>query len=121
RVVYGRDSTASFHGCTPLTNAAELTGNIAIFHRGECPFAVKALAGQAAGAIAVLVANNDLYGPAPMGGTEPTLTIPALGIGLDDSLAFHGDNRFISIGHDPEERAGTTRGMVRMGAATYES
>lgn len=116
RVVYGRDSDFSFHDCTPLINAAELAGNIAIFDRGECTFATRALAGQAAGAIAVLVANNDLYGPSPMGGTDP-----ALGIGLDDSIAFNDDNMTISLGHAADDLAGTTRGKVRMGAATYDT
>lgn len=45
-------------GCSPLTNAAAVTGNIALIDRGTCGFQIKANNAQAAGAIGVIIANN---------------------------------------------------------------
>src|SRR6202035_1661231 len=45
-------------GCTALTNAAAVAGNIAIVDRGTCGFIVKVQNAQAAGAIGVIVVNN---------------------------------------------------------------
>ncbi len=74
-------------GCSPLTNAAAIAGNIALIDRGTCGFQVKANNAQAAGAIAVLIANNVVGDPYPisMGATGTTaVTIPALFISLAD-------------------------------------
>ena len=70
-------------GCTALVNGAALAGNIALVDRGTCTFAVKALAAQAAGATAVLIANN-VAGLQPPGGADPSLTIPVVGISQAD-------------------------------------
>jgi hypothetical protein len=65
--------------CTPLTNAAAVAGKIALVDRGTCTFVVKTLNAQAAGAIAVIVANNAAADPPPgMAGTDPTITVPAI-------------------------------------------
>ena len=45
-------------GCSPLTNAAAVAGNIALIDRGTCGFIVKVKNAQNAGAIAVIIANN---------------------------------------------------------------
>lgn len=67
-------------GCeTPFVNAAAVSGRIALIERGFCNFTVKAANAQAAGAVGVLVMNNTTGLP-PMGGVDPTITIPALGI-----------------------------------------
>ena len=42
-----------------LTNAAELTGKVAVVRRGGCMFSEKARRAQAAGAEALLVVNTD--------------------------------------------------------------
>jgi Zn-dependent metalloprotease len=68
--------------CSPLTNAAEVAGNIALADRGTCGFAVKVKNAQNAGAIAVVIGNNAVGPPAPMGGVDPTITIPSVMIGL---------------------------------------
>jgi hypothetical protein len=52
--------------CGPITNIAEVSGNIALVDRGSCTFTSKALAAQAAGAIAVIIANN-VAGDTPIG------------------------------------------------------
>ncbi len=70
-------------GCTPLVNAAAVAGNIALIDRGTCTFVLKAQAAQAAGAIAVIIANNAAGALAP-GGTDPSITIPVVGITLAD-------------------------------------
>jgi hypothetical protein len=74
-------------GCTgPLSGVA---GRIAIIDRGSCNFTVKAANAQAAGATGVVVANNQ-GGSAifTMGGTDTTITIPAVMIGQTDGAAL---------------------------------
>jgi Zn-dependent metalloprotease len=68
--------------CTALVNGAAIAGNIALVDRGTCGFAVKVKLAQDAGAIAVVVANNAVGPPAPMGGADPTITIPSVQISL---------------------------------------
>ena len=65
-------------GCEPITNAAALAGNIALVDRGNCTFILKAQAAQAAGAIAVIIANNAAGELAP--GGAGALGIPCVGI-----------------------------------------
>lgn len=64
RVVQGIDAEnaagpTSTDGCSALTNAAEMEGNIALLDRGTCGFHNKALTAQAAGAIGLIIANVD--------------------------------------------------------------
>jgi hypothetical protein len=68
-------------GCETAANAADLEGKIAIIDRGACNFTLKVKNAQDAGAIAVLIANNNDDGTAaPMGGGDDTVTIPNMGI-----------------------------------------
>lgn len=91
-VVSAEDGTdPASDGCEPLVNGAALAGRIALFDRGLCNFSVKAMAAQAAGAIGVLVANNAPVGAPPMGGTEPALVIPALGITLEQGALLRAN------------------------------
>jgi uncharacterized repeat protein (TIGR01451 family) len=75
-------------GCTALTNAAAIAGNIALIDRGTCGFQVKVANAQAAGAIGAIVVNNVAGDPNPfaMGPTagQPAITIPAIMIALAD-------------------------------------
>lgn len=72
-------------GCTAITNAAAVAGKIALVDRGTCGFTVKALNAQAAGAIAIVIADNVAGDPpAGLGGADPTVTIPAVRISLGD-------------------------------------
>jgi uncharacterized repeat protein (TIGR01451 family) len=78
-------------GCTALTNAAAVAGNIALIDRGTCGFQVKANNAQAAGAIAVIIANNVVGDPSfiVMGATGTTpVTIPALFMSKADRDTF---------------------------------
>jgi hypothetical protein len=72
-------------GCSALTNASAIIGKIALIDRGNCNFTVKVKNAQNAGAIAVIIANNVFEAtPHAMGGTDTTITIPAVGVTQDD-------------------------------------
>jgi len=70
------------NGCTALP-AGALTGKIGLVERGSCDFVLKTKNLQNAGAIAAIVYNNTANGDnfGNMGGTDPTITIPAVLIG----------------------------------------
>ncbi|BCT91390.1 hypothetical protein LYSHEL_04140 [Lysobacter helvus] len=61
-------------GCEAITT--NVSGRIALVDRGTCTFVVKAANAQAAGAVAMIVANNQAGDPIVMGGTDPQ--IPAV-------------------------------------------
>jgi len=65
------------HACDDLMNVAAINGNIALVDRGTCTFAEKVANAQAAGAIGVLVCNNE-NGTLSMAGDDPSITIPAV-------------------------------------------
>lgn len=69
-------------GCAPLTNAADVSGNIALIIRGTCGFIDKYLTAQNAGARAIVVYNDgtapDRVDPIVMGGLDDRVTIPGL-------------------------------------------
>lgn len=105
-------------GCAPLTNAVAVAGRIAIVDRGTCTFVEKVERAEAAGAIAVLVANN-AAGLPPMGGASSTIGIPSLGISQDlgntlkANLPAGGVNA--TLGPDPNgELSGAQNGCMRM-------
>ena len=75
-------------GCNTLTNATAINGNIAVIERGTCYFVDKVKNAQNAGAIAVLMINNVGGGPIIMGGTDATITIPAVMISKVDGQAI---------------------------------
>lgn len=77
-------------GCEAAVNGADLAGKIAIIDRGACNFTLKVLNAQAAGAIAVLIANNNDDGtPAPMGGSDDAVTIPSMGINFSEGAQIY--------------------------------
>lgn len=75
-------TAAPLDGCAPLTNAAAVTGNVALIIRGTCDFLVKYQQAQAAGARAIVVYNDGAdptrVEPIVMGGLDDTVTIPGL-------------------------------------------
>jgi len=76
-------------GCEPFTNAADIAGNFALVDRGLCAFNIKVANAQAAGATAVLVADNVAGSPPTgLGGADPTITIPSVRITLADGDAI---------------------------------
>ncbi len=68
--------------------AGNLAGQIALVRRGSCDFVVKAQNAQNAGAIGVIIANNEDGAPPAMAGSSGTISIPTLSItmGAGDSL-----------------------------------
>jgi len=75
-------------GVAPTSNGCEppiidLTGKIVLLDRGVCAFVSKVLAAQAAGAVGVIVANNNPNGIIVMGGSGP-VTIPAVMVSMAD-------------------------------------
>lgn len=95
-------------GCTALTNAAAVAGNLALVDRGTCGFAVKAKNAQNAGAIGVVVANNVPGCPPPgLGGVDPTIVIPTVSITLPDANTLKAALPVsATIGVDPTRLAG---------------
>lgn len=78
-----------YQGCATLTNAADVKDNIVMLERGGCPFADKVAQAQAAGAKAIVVANNVAGNPIAMGGTATSpITIPGLMIPQGDAQAL---------------------------------
>jgi Zn-dependent metalloprotease len=75
------------NGCEPLTDDA--IGRIVLVDRGLCAFTVKVANAQDAGAVGVLVADN-VWGPPqdPLGGADPSITIPAVRIPLGTGILF---------------------------------
>ncbi|HJW14710.1 MAG TPA: PA domain-containing protein [Thermoanaerobaculia bacterium] len=78
--------------CSPLTNAAAVAGNIALVDRGTCTFVIKVKNCQNAGAIAVLIADNTTDSPpAGLGGTDASITIPAVRITMADGATLRSN------------------------------
>lgn len=111
---------STLDGCEAITNGAAVSGNIALVDRGNCNFSAKAVNAQNAGAIGVIVANNTTGLP-PMGGDDPSVTIPAIGV----TQAIGNDIRAQlalpttvsgELGFDLSTLAGTNGGFVRMHA-----
>jgi hypothetical protein len=71
-------------GCNALVNGADIAGKIAVVYRGTCEFGLKALNAQDAGAIGVVIINNQ-GAPVAMGGgaNGANVTIPVVMISTD--------------------------------------
>ena len=70
-------------GCSALTNSAAVSGKIALIDRGSCSFIIKTRNAQNAGAIGVIIADNDPANVPPPGlggGPDNTIMIPAVRI-----------------------------------------
>jgi uncharacterized repeat protein (TIGR01451 family) len=83
-VYYNDDAAGTTHeGCAGVPVNAVL-GKIALIDRGNCNFTIKVKNAQLAGAIAVVMVNNVAGSPIIMGGTDNTVTIPAVMISITD-------------------------------------
>ncbi|HSK05662.1 MAG TPA: M36 family metallopeptidase [Kofleriaceae bacterium] len=76
-------------GCE-ASPAGSLTGKTAIVDRGSCDFTVKVANAQAAGAVAVLIANNVDGGAFSPGGTNRKIKIPSAMVTLADGATLRG-------------------------------
>ncbi|MFL5319810.1 MAG: M36 family metallopeptidase, partial [Myxococcaceae bacterium] len=63
-------------GCEASTTS--LSGKIALVQRGTCDFITKVLNAQSAGAVAVVIFNNDGSKPFAMGGTSRKVKVPSV-------------------------------------------
>jgi hypothetical protein len=103
-------SPTTTDGCSPLTNAAAVAGNIAIIDRGTCGFIVKVLNAQNAGAVGVIIADNAPGGPpAGLGGCDGSITIPSGRVTQADGAAIKanlGTGVNVTMGTDPSDIAG---------------
>ena len=94
-------------GCSPLANAADVAGKVALVDRGTCPFVQKFDNAVAAGAIAVIVVDNDDDAlPFAMAGGDPgqypivgVMVTQADGNALKASLAAGP----LTVGLDPSD------------------
>lgn len=82
RVSPGIDTAAD--GCAAFPSGA-FTGSVALVRRGTCAFSVKASNAAAAGAVAVLIANN---GPGAVTPSVPGATVPVFGMTQADGDAI---------------------------------
>ncbi|RME98181.1 MAG: hypothetical protein D6772_09385, partial [Bacteroidetes bacterium] len=72
--------------CEPIVNTDELVGKTALIDRGDCEFGFKALAAQQAGAIAVIICNNEntpIFEGGP-GAVGDQVSIPAIMLSRSD-------------------------------------
>ncbi|MBI2968194.1 MAG: T9SS type A sorting domain-containing protein [Bacteroidetes bacterium] len=86
KLVIVSDGTAGDSlGCNVLTNDTDVTGNIAVVYRGTCQFGTKSLNAQNAGAIAVIIINNQAGAPIGMapGNDGANVNIPVVMISKD--------------------------------------
>lgn len=80
KVVEARDSSQQGElVCSAVANKAAVAGNFAMITRGTCNFTEKVKNAQAAGAIGVIICNVENV-PVTMGGTDNSLTIPAISL-----------------------------------------
>ncbi|MBK7938544.1 MAG: M36 family metallopeptidase [Lewinellaceae bacterium] len=71
--------------CDPIQNAAEINGKIVVIDRGTCTFVSKVNAAEDAGAIAVIVCNNNGSAPFAMTGNG-NIGIPSIMISQADGV-----------------------------------
>ncbi|MEM1223428.1 MAG: PA domain-containing protein [Verrucomicrobiota bacterium] len=105
-------------GCQgPFINEEEVLGQIVLIDRGNCNFDEKVARAQEAGAIAVIIANNDGDDLFPMFGNDEGITIPSVFIGQSDgdSLKALATGSLVEINYTAD-RAGTQNGNIRLHA-----
>jgi len=85
-LAYYNDATGGTHEACTANTAMNLSGKIAVIYRGNCDFVTKVKEAQTRGALAVLMINNAPGDPISMGGTDNTITIPAVMISQSDGL-----------------------------------
>jgi hypothetical protein len=104
--------------CAPLDkhNTRAVRGNVALVSRGTCGFVDKARNVQAAGAIAMIVADNAPGAPTGMSGSDPSIRIPSVRVTQEAGIALRGalqarsrtrSGVMASLGIDRKRLAGT--------------
>lgn len=114
------DGTApTTDACTAVTNGGALAGKIALIDRGACDFVTKAKNAQNAGAAAVLVVNNAAGSPISMGGTDATITIPAMMVSMDDGAKLKASATPVTV-HMQRDPAMDLDGTLDEGIIAHE-
>ena len=85
-IVLAQDGSGTNQGCGAFVGFP--AGAIALVDRGTCGFVVKAANAQAAGASAMIVANNVAGPPISMAGVDPTITIPSVMVSQTDGATI---------------------------------
>jgi hypothetical protein len=129
RIVAGIDASdaagaSTTDGCSAYTNANAVQGNVAFVDRGNCKFAEKARKAQAAGAIGLIIVDNQANclppGMAMDEGTDRDSLIPTISVTQSDGAALRAQlnaNATVSglLRVDPSQRAGTSpEGKLRL-------
>lgn len=116
KVVLADDGVgATADACQPLVIGAP--GKIVLADRGTCNFTVKVANAQAAGAKGVIIANHVAVGLPGMGGADPNIFIPSVGITQADGAALRAalsPSLNVKLILDRNHRAGTANGFVRI-------
>jgi len=88
-VVQFNDASGGTHeACNGPSTGPNMSGKIALITRGNCNFTVKVKQAQLQGAVAVIMVNNVAGAPIIMGGTDNTVTIPAVMVSDVDGALF---------------------------------
>lgn len=115
-------SNATF-GCNPPINAAQLAGKIALVDRGTCNFSQKVYYAQQAGAIAVVVLNNQGGNPSNMaaGLFADQVTIPTVMLSQADGQAIKAAlaNGPVNIGINQEPVTLPAAALTNNGIISY--
>ena len=113
--------TASEKACSPLPSDS-LTGALVLISRGNCTFSVKILNAFVAGAIGVVIYNNQLFQPAILMDVQGSTQIPAVMIGnavgrrLKQFLSTAGAGVTASVDAVPEAIPATPNWMLDFSA-----
>jgi hypothetical protein len=113
----------AFDGCEPIP-PAQVSGKIALIIRGTCPFTQKSLNAQIAGAKGVIIFNNQAAGLPPLGGADPRITIPTIGVTFNAGVTLaNASGPTVALTPDPTQpRFGMdTEGNVLLYAPTTYS
>ena len=79
-----------------ILNNEELTGNVAMIDRGSCLFVEKVLNAQEAGAIGVIICNNE-NGLSNLSGSDNRIVIPTIMITKESCAAIKASDRLPSV------------------------
>lgn len=115
QIVLVDDGTSqSTEGCNALINGTQISGNIALIRRANCNFTTKVKNAQNAGAIAVIMMNNNPGEPVAMGGSDVTITIPSVMISKEygDLIEAELSNGSVSGSLNPANSNVTFTGNV---------
>ncbi len=123
-IVLADDGTGVTNGCTI---ANDMTGKIALIDRGVCGFAIKAINAQNAGAIGVIICNNNPAIPDStilMGGADCNINIPAVMLSLNNCNLIKAELASGTVSASfPVNHPGTGNGIQAdiplAGAGTY--